>query len=358
MNVHAELPMPSNVRKIDSLQLLRAFAVIVVAWVHAGQIMFLVTGRLLPSLGVYGIDVFFVISGFIMASILFRSKDMGPGLFLRRRATRIFPVYWIFVIIGAAEMAERHAHITAAYLPSILLLPGYSYSGGPALLVAFSWTLVFEMAFYYIVATALAFTKRKAIEATIVLLCALVGISLIVDIRHPVAIVFLNPMLLEFVLGCLVALLYRRCGRCKFAGMALCVAGLGSAIALMRSHLPVANGMHMVMSNSHVWMRVSTWGISAACLVAGMVLWSPDSTGAIPRVFVALGDASYSTYLISSFVIELGALWVVRAEGPKAAISAGLQWFIQAAIVASVLIAGFAFYRIVEWPLLRRLTRS
>ncbi len=68
--LHDDLPLPSHIKQIDGLQILRAVAVLIVSWGHAGLVLVWSAHEQLPDLGVFGIDIFFVISGFILASVV------------------------------------------------------------------------------------------------------------------------------------------------------------------------------------------------------------------------------------------------------------------------------------------------
>jgi len=354
--------MPSDVGRIDSLQILRAVAVLLVAWLHAGQLLALLSGRDLPDLGVYGIDVFFTISGFIMGTILFRTKHKtrlsAAAHFLKRRVVRIFPVYWVFAAVGALEIVlVRHSRLTAEYIAPLFLLPALHYKTDLVLLMPFSWTLIFEMAFYYIVSAALLVSSRRAVLVTALLLCFLVGAGAALGIQRPFAIVFMNPILLEFVMGLGCAAVYKRVGRHTRAGFVLVTLGFAVPVVLTATRFPVANGMGMVMTANEVFSRVATWGVSAAALVLGGVLLLQTAPGRIGETLVALGNASYSTYLVSALVIEVAIRVVFHLVPDTQHMPLLLQGCFQITMVFAVLAIGFATYRIIEWPLLRRLTR-
>jgi len=202
---HSSLPVPSHVRQIDGLQLLRAVAVILVVWFHSGE--------LIPSawpldLGTFGIDIFFVISGFILSLVVLRERR-PPGLatswaFLSRRLLRIFPIYWVFCAAFAARQLLAHHPIDRDQWFSLTLLPS-PWSIYPLFLVAFAWTLVFEMFFYYVFALTLLATVRHATYLLIFILSALVLLGYFIDIHHPVLIIVFNPIQLEFVFGAVIA---------------------------------------------------------------------------------------------------------------------------------------------------------
>ena len=86
---------PARGSKVNNIQVLRALAAVLVVTFHTGYIW--------PSghgVGSFGVDIFFVISGYIMARIC----DSNPSFFLRRRLIRIIPPYWVlpFLVFALA----------------------------------------------------------------------------------------------------------------------------------------------------------------------------------------------------------------------------------------------------------------
>jgi exopolysaccharide production protein ExoZ len=137
----------------------------------------------LPHFGAFGIDIFFVISGFIMSSILLRVDDRGvlaSWRFLKRRIIRIFLIYWVFAFMELARLTRSYGYLETAYLPSFLPLPGL-FPRFP-MLVGVAWTMVFEMFFYYTLAALLLVTVRRAVPVSIALFCLAV---LVGEVVHP-----------------------------------------------------------------------------------------------------------------------------------------------------------------------------
>ncbi len=357
--MHTTLPLPAKIGQIDGIQALRAVAVFLVAWLHSGEPIERTHPRSLPDFGVFGVDIFFVISGFIMAAILLR-PTLGPGTaaswyFLKRRLLRIFPIYWVFALLVAVRMLLSHA-LTVRYLPAVFLFPALTYPTF-ALLVPFSWTLVFEMMFYYIVTLVLLATTRHAVGVTLAVILGAVVLGAAVGVQHPVAIIALNPMLLEFVLGAAIALAYRRWGRRRLVGIA--VLGIGVLASLYLRAFPphVADGMHMVLAGTLVLQRVLTWGVAAALIVGGMVLWSPSMKSRAGQFCVLLGNSSYSAYLMSGFVLEFASRILLRVTHVGVDASLAMVVALRLILVLSVFVLGWFCYQMIEWPLIRGLGR-
>jgi exopolysaccharide production protein ExoZ len=131
-----------------SIQYLRAFAALSVLLFHITQ-----RGSHGVTVGAAGVDVFFVISGFIMATIT-NARVITPFEFLRDRLVRIAPAYWIvtlFLVLLAAAVPLSFPTFTApAYhlLFSLAFIPHTDPLGGSFPVLVPSWTLNYEMFFY------------------------------------------------------------------------------------------------------------------------------------------------------------------------------------------------------------------
>lgn len=355
------LPLPSrNVRKLDGIQMLRAFAVASVAWLHAGQMtQKLRSGRPLPDLGISGVDLFFVISGFILCLLTLRDKQQTPGLrtswnFLQRRIARIFPIYWIFGAPMIVHWSHHGWQEAKSYLPGLFLLPSYSYPD-LKVLANFGWTLVFEMFFYLALAVILLVTVRRAPQVLIGTLVLFIAAGELIGIHRPLLNVMGNPMLLEFAFGGAVALLYSRIGSgYRFAGSL--VVGLGCAgLALLAATnwSWIAPFPYQILRGEDVLARALTWGLSCALLVAGVVLLGPSLQSAFGKISVILGNASYSTYLLSGFALPLLDRQFIAAAARHVSVSVWTAGALQTGIVAALLLVGVIFYQLVERPLIQ-----
>jgi exopolysaccharide production protein ExoZ len=355
--LHTTLPLPSKIRQIDGLQILRAVAVLLVAWLHSSEWLYPFSGKALPNFGVYGIDIFFVISGFIVSSVVLRNTGQpgAPAMwtFLLRRLVRIFPIYWVVALLRVVRLVHSHQFQLRGYLPALFLLPN-PHSSEMRLLVDFSWTLMFEMFFYYTLALLLFWTVRRAIPASIALFCGAVIAGAFFDIKRPIWIILCNPMLLEFVFGAILAICYRRFGSRRRIGIAMVAGSVGASFLLLASSLPLmANGLQMIMMDAGVIERVMTWGVAALLLVGGVVFWSPSIETRLGRVVVVLGNASYSAYLMSAMVIEFTMRLLLKTVGGKPPLSVERVVIYQTIGTIAVFGVGWLCYQCIEWPMLR-----
>ena len=325
------------------------------AWLHAGQMLSDWRVTELPHFGAFGIDIFFVISGFIMSSVLLRTKQ-APGLhatwgFLKRRLIRIFPIYWIFAVLESLRLLHGHGFFLQNYFPSFLLLPGL-HPRYP-LVLGFSWTMIFEMFFYYVLAAILLVTVKRAVPVSIAFFGAAVLLGESIGVQRPVWITFSSPILLEFIFGAIAALAFLRFGQRRRLGIAMLI--VGAAISLyMRAHPQQggAAGIDMVLSSAGATRRVLTWGLAAMLIVSGVIFWSPSIQNLPGRIAVILGNASYSAYLASALLIEFTSRLLIRMGG-RAPASVGREALYQMVLVVTVFLGGWICYQFVEWPMIR-----
>jgi len=333
-------------REIISIQYLRAFAALSVLITHVlqwplGELNFtlLKTGRL-------GVEVFFVISGFIMTMIA-GDGAFRPGRFLSRRALRIVPAYWAatFLVVALALALPSQFRTTVptigGLIKSLLFIPSLDPKA-PLLLLG--WTLNFE-AFFYVVFASLFFLRS---ELRTLVLCALFAalVATGLNLRDPshVQDFYTSMSLIGFCAGTLVAQLYRH--------------GWLPPDSMVRQAL--IGAMLVLLVDFYVvpWADVDRTplpeylftAITAVSIV--LVGLQIEVAGLLPRFATLkyLGDASYSLYLFHLFAIA--AVWAVAkrlfdTQQPLAYLGCAA-----AAIIAGI---GFALvcHHLVERPFLK-----
>lgn len=345
--------------QLYGIQVLRALAALMVAVHHVQSDAGFLAERagaqfspwhLLPWTA--GVDLFFVISGFIMVHAsagLFGKRD-GARLFLARRVARIVPLYWaattLFLLVLAASpalvnsAAPTFGQIAASYL----FWPAPNAAGALQPVYSLGWTLNYEMLFYALFAAALLLPRALVVPATALALAGLVAAEAAGPLPLPFGF-WGQPIVLEFAGGMAVALLRNRGlrldGRLRWlmvaAGTALLVAAVGNAWA------------------ETPWGSLAFRGPAALLLVTAAACGKGRSApSALVRLLARLGDASYALYLVHPFAMRaMRELFLRVAPG-----ATGL--FVVAALAAAIL-AAFAVYRWFERPLtktLRRLLRA
>lgn len=338
-------------QKLEWIQVLRALAVLMVVVFHLGTIEAKYGGGpgLLPravEAGIAGVDLFFVISGFVMATLMrgaFASPRNALG-FLLRRAERIYPAYWFYTALVLAVWLWKPGWVNSsqgghiAWIPSFLLLP---MDGLPALMVA--WSLVLEMFYYLVMAAMLAFLPERFFGWALGAWALLTSFAcfLIRDGGGPWAQTVLNPMALEFMAGAMVAVKWHRGWRpsLPWAFGALALASVAFTYELVIETAPA--GM------LGWWMRVCIF-LPAMFVVLLTALEREKRNQPAPRWLVAIGDASYSIYLSHVLVLSaLGRIWAANAREGRWDNAVALPLFALATIGA-----GLASHRWLEKPVL------
>jgi exopolysaccharide production protein ExoZ len=311
------------VKTFRSIQYLRGLAALAVVTFHAFQWTQVVgaTPRDFPT-GAAGVDVFFVISGFVMWTSTDETAP-GPLAFLWRRAVRILPPYWLFTgltLAGAlawpALFPDTRATLGNAVL-SLLLIPHFDPAGDAFPLLKPGWTLIYEAAFYLIFAVGLLLAGRARL---IFLAIALTLVAAAGVLSNAASVLLANPLMLEFLAGVVLAVLWRA-GRLGHARRGWVMVG----VALVEFAI-----LEALDYRDYDW-RPLVWGVPATLLVAGAV----DAEAAGARWNVAplklLGDASFSIYLCHPLVLDLlahlagvGRAWVFIPEGVLASVACGL----------------------------------
>ncbi|WP_104666306.1 acyltransferase family protein [Ensifer adhaerens] len=317
---------------IYGIQYLRALAALGVVIFHAAER----TGHHF-AIGAAGVDVFFVISGFIMWVISER-RPVSPLAFLRDRIQRIAPIYWlataVMVVGGLAGLFPNLVLGNAHVLASLLFVPMRSPSSGeiwPVLVQG--WTLNYEMFFYAVFAAALLLPRSRRLLAIAGCFSALVAIGFAVDSDSALFVTYTRPIILEFVAGMIVAecwLRHRIPG--ALSSLALVAIALSGFVALAVLRLPFDE---FILGPLAVMLVLGTLGLEAQG-------WFRPR-----RLPMLLGDASYSIYLWHTFAISV----VVKACGMM-----GIRPLTSAllAAVAGTALGVFA-YLLIEKPLTKRL---
>lgn len=324
------LPPAAGPRAYLGVQYARAAAALGVLLFHAAQ-----RAGVDFAAGARGVDLFFVISGFIMWTISTR-QHRSPGQFLRARAERIVPLYWLATLfMVAAAFAGlfptlRQELSWSHVLQSLAFIPHFSPGSGqiwPVLVPG--WTLVFEMIFYLVFAAGLALPPRVRLALLTSLFIGLVVAGAIFKPSDAIGLTITNPLVLEFVAGVWLAVLLR--GRhAPPPAFALPLVGLGAAVLLF---VPFWGGLAE---------RLACLAGATLC-IAGAV--SLDLRGATPnfRLPKFLGDASYSTYLWHGVAVSVAGVFGARLGLQPSAI-------IAVAVIGG-LVAGAVSYLLIERPL-------
>ncbi len=301
-------------------------------------------------MGVVGVDLFFLISGFVMTHVALsgaRGSD-AERRFIFNRAARIYPVYWSATLILMALYAGKHFLFAEATpfpnpVATFLLSPSNFYP-----LVPVGWTLVHEMYFYVVFALFVFWGGARlpqflSVWAAILVAALTFGAF---DANAWTKVVF-NPLTFEFVAGASIALLVRT-GFTRFAGPALIV---GVALFAIQT-LFFADKLYPSAMGQFAW-RAAIFTPPFALIPYGAATVERTSGRHAPSWLRKTGDASYSLYLIHVPVfLVAGKLISISVADTRLD-----NMLLIAAFTASALAAGFALHHFVERPLLNTTRR-
>ena len=360
---------PKSAVRIDMVQVLRSVAASMVVFSHSQAAVAglerarhgsFVRFTLLPWGG--SVDLFFVISGFIMvyASQRLFAAPGGTVEFLRRRLVRVAPLYWVCmsaylaIILLAHAKGDTKTFSLPAIAASYVFLPFRSLGahGGTFPLFDLGWTLNYEMFFYVLFALTMGLRRGRAVVAVLAMLVAMTLVGVVLKPTGAALQFWTQPIVLDFGLGVLVANL--RCSGVRWpTALRWTLAILGVA-AFCVDPLKLFSGP-IGTTASNGLPRILTSGRPVAAVISAVVggrdvVWRPLAP------LVALGNASYSLYLVHPFVLILVE---------KVAIKTGLvahvgPWPIAAAALVLSVAAAFASFHLLEEPLTRvalRVTR-
>jgi exopolysaccharide production protein ExoZ len=345
--------LDGTARTFKNVQGLRAIAALLVFSVHlnvieqrfAGSSQFL---RFLNPLGEWGVDLFFVISGFVMITSTW-NEFATPAISLRfflRRLTRVYPPYWIMMIpivalyIVAPTMVNGSQAIRPSIPASLLLLPQL---GKPLLTV--SWTLVYEMFFYVVFSLVLAFDRRWCLPLMTAWGLLTLLIATVTFGQHNVYLeTYSSPLLLEFILGVFAGWVIRT--RKAPLPIASLIAGL-IGIACADVYYDAFNAAAGLNGS----LRFLCVGVPVLLIFNGIVGLETNAGYVLPRVLQKIGNSSYSLYLwhvpLSIFIGRL-SLNLLRVHT-----NPWLHALWLTAVIFLVVGASMLLYQWIERPLLK-----
>jgi exopolysaccharide production protein ExoZ len=340
----SDTPTKSAPSKLQWVELGRGLAALAVVAFHASRMMRepQYSGQIfMPewfSFGFLGVDFFFV-----LIILYVHLSDIGKPERLRRyawrRATRIFPTYWIifgFALLFNLALQSTKAPLSAGWLAQqITLVPGFEPWLGPA------WTLRFELIFYALFASLLVGKRIGVAVLSLWLGLILMGMVSVSDYSNPARqlnfwFILTNPLNLNFFMGMALAYAVKR-GK-GVDTLTLLFAGFG-ALFLYQT---IPGGIDWYST-----MRFPAIGAVAAALLGGLI-YGDHKGWRIPRGLTWLGSISYSLYLchvtiMGLFLATLSHTGLYRVV-PEPVIFAGQ--------IGIALAAAAAIYHFCEKPIL------
>jgi len=345
--------MEKHGTRILNIQALRGMAVILVIAFHLqrNEERFAHGYTVLPdffTIGSSGVDLFFVISGFVMVVITrgWFQKSGAIRKFLYHRVTRIYPMYWFYSLLMLAvyliqlktSSNVRIVDITSSFL----LLP---QSQLPLLVVG--WTLIHEMYFYLVFSLLLVFPERWLFP--LMMLWGITSINgSLIPVENPAIKLITNPLTLEFIFGSLIGLIhFSKTSSLEFVKWSGWILLLTAFVWWLSAY-----GICMelgIWPESSGWLRILVYGTPAVFFVYSLVTIEKHSSWRLPVWLISIGDASFSIYL--SHLLVIGAIG--RVWEKSGTVGTWVNGAVLIAMFISVLAIGMASFQLIESPLLK-----
>jgi exopolysaccharide production protein ExoZ len=286
--------------------------------------------------GNIGVDVFFVISGYVMAKTT-SNAEHGFGTssyFLGKRFARIYLGYWpIFFLALIVYYFHRPDYLLdKQVLQSFLLLNFGNYS---ELVITPAWSLTYELYFYLVVGLVLSSNMLKPIPVFL-------GISFFIVLKsvftqlgdYYLADFFFSPYVFEFVLGYMIFYYWQYLSAKKWMLVSLVLGTVSLSIAVQ---LGADNG----------YSRFTAFGIFSVCLVWLMILLEAHNLFIFRGLIKKIGDSSYTLYL--SHTVLLGLFYSFGIRDYLVLKNFALSGFIACLVV--IIFSSWVFYVFIEAPL-------
>lgn len=338
-------------KKINSIQALRGIAATLVVFFHAQMLAhryedryglaksFLNLTDATLMFGSCGVDIFFVISGVIMAYITYDRYQTASAStdFIKRRIIRIVPLYWLYTIILAVllfffpKLFNTASFDLRGLILSLLFIPYTPSAANMAPVLSVGWSLSYEMYFYLLIAIGLFFPRKQFL---ICLICLFfVSVAFRPFYSGPVANVLTNPMLLEFLAGF-----------------------IAGTVFMSRRNIPMLFSCFLILLAVlfyTAWLININWGVinlglPSVLFVSGVFFLEKSLKMKFPGWIIKLGNSSYTLYL-SHFILLPGVGKISFLLGFFDYLSPTIFIFFSSVICC---ISGYVLYKLIEVPLL------
>jgi len=283
-----------------SIQYLRAMAAFLVLLSHTVWKSMQIDNITLAwwhDAGTFGVDIFFIISGFIMThtSQKLHQEPHAIGKFLKKRFIRIIPLYWFFTLIALCafllfpQMVNSSGGETEIF-KSFFLFP---LKESENYLVSVGWTLEFEFIFYFVFSLGLLFSSSigSMIVFSILTLSFLASVFFSEWITNYLTYALIHNLFFEFALGMLLYFITQNGKTIKnlyhFISIFIAIIWF---YATFSGH--ALSGIRAIDS-----------GVPAFLFSFGIISLEPFWQKRESSLLLNLGDSSYALYLSHPFVL-------------------------------------------------------
>lgn len=339
---------------LQTIQWLRGIAALLVTLVHgSNEVNKIFPSSLIfiPHNFVIGVDLFFIISGFIM---VYTTRKYEKGwqsslLFIKKRFIRVVPIYWLYSLLAIFSVTLLSKYMSnpavdiGHIVKSLFFIPEYypnTDSIQPILRVG--WTLNYEMYFYALFSLSLLITSKYRVVLTSAFFLFIFFLSLTSD--NVLARFYSNNIIFEFILGMLIAKIFSN-EKLKFLF-------IGYRSFILFFSLSVISYSILVGGNdvNDIGCRGLQFGIPAAALfisflsLDSIIAKGISASNILFNVMSSLGDSSYTQYLAHMFCI-VGMNVIVKK---LFAIDAAYAWPYFIAVIIFTILISHMLYLFIE----------
>ena len=319
-----------------SIQYMRAIAAILVVIHHAAWKGEQYSTNPLEGfvVGNIGVDLFFIISGYIMCFTSYK-REVSFLAFIRARIIRIIPLYWVLTSVALLIYLLLPDKVNSSGGSTNILASYLLYPVEGKYLVQNGWSLSYEFYFYFIFALGLSILLFKRYVSTVVILMVLVLLGFFLDSGNIYINFLTNQLLAEFIMGIVAFFVVRKCI-------------IPKNISLLIIFLSVTWVFYLNIGEG-VGVRLIDYGIPCCFFFIAFLSLEKYLVKASKRYWVSifqhLGDSSYSLYLFHPFVLTIMSIMMSQVNLDQYA-----YVFVTLLIVASI-IGGHCCYLFLEQPL-------
>ena len=285
---------------ILSIQYLRGIASLLVVLSHIAWKNIQAGGSTMHwwhEAGTFGVDIFFIISGYIMVYITqnMHQKPYNVRTFLKKRFVRIIPLYWFYTLVALVIFILLPERVNSAggntdVIKSFFLLP---LASNENYLVGVGWTLHYEFLFYILFSFGLLFNRTlgNIAVASAILFSVLYSIFMPMEGMGYIFHTFLNDIFIEFALGIFLYFFLLK------------IKHINRTISLLSIAIGVISFFYLHMGGSFTGVHHIDTGTSAFLICFGVIsleyFWKKREC----KLLTMLGNASYSIYLLHPFIL-------------------------------------------------------
>jgi peptidoglycan/LPS O-acetylase OafA/YrhL len=283
---------------INNIQMLRAIAALLVLLHHAlphykamGETLWIID--VISHWGFVGVDIFFVISGYIMAYTTFSKKrNLGnASRFIKHRLYRIYLGYWPFFLVALILLLLTNPDklVSLDSFGSLFLLNTDMFQ----LVLPVSWSLSYEL-YFYIIFFFTFFISREQLYIVIPILYIILVVIVVSIYMNPELTnsFFYSPFLLEFFAGVLLYMYQKHL-------MKLWILPFSIVVILAAYYYGITYEIKKGL------LRVLSFGMASVFVILTVLILEVQGVYSAGKKIVLLGNASYTLYLSHLIIIDL-----------------------------------------------------